>query len=104
MVIGFSHIKERNAQRIQECIKRGKLKVIFNSNPVEYLEDSVILDANGWRQTLRNDFVWNFAGGEPPTALFKRIGVGIGQRDLTVQGSREANYANQAGNSLLATT
>jgi putative YpdA family bacillithiol system oxidoreductase len=101
---GFSRIKDRNAQRIQDCIKRGKLKVIFNSNPVEILQDSVILDVNGTRQTLPNDFVWIFAGGEPPTAFLKKIGVGFAQRDLTAEGSREASNTKQAGNSVLAMT
>ena len=86
----FSRIKDRNAQRIEECIRRNKLKVLFNSNPVEFRPDSVILDVNGSKETLPNDFVWIFAGGEPPTAFLKKIGVGFGQRDLTVEGSREA--------------
>ena len=37
----FSRIKERNAQRIEECIRKGKLKVLFNSNPVEFKPESV---------------------------------------------------------------
>ena len=89
----FSRIKDRNAQRIEECIRRNKLKVLFNSNPVEFRPDSVILDVNGSKETLPNDFVWIFAGGEPPTAFLKKIGVGFGERDLTVEGSREAKVS-----------
>jgi putative YpdA family bacillithiol system oxidoreductase len=84
----FSRIKDRNAQRVEECIKKGKLKVLFNSNPVEFRQDSVILEVNGAQQTLPNDFVWIFAGGEPPTAFLKKIGVGFGERDLTKDGWR----------------
>ena len=91
----FSRIKDRNAQRIEECIRRNKLKVLFNSNPVEFRPDSVILDVNGTKETLANDFVWIFAGGEPPVAFLKKIGVGFGERDLTVEGSREAKEKNQ---------
>ena len=86
----FSRIKDRNAQRMEDCIRRNKLKVLFNSNPVEFRPDSVILDVNGTNQTIANDFVWIFAGGEPPVAFLKKIGVGFGERDLTVEGSREA--------------
>src|SRR6516165_5099733 len=86
----FSRIKDRNKQRIEECIRRNKLKVFFNSNPVEFRPDSVILEVNGSNHTLPNDFVWIFAGGEPPTAFLKKIGVGFGERDLTVEGSHEA--------------
>jgi thioredoxin reductase (NADPH) len=91
----FSRIKDRNAQRIEECIRKNKLKVLFNSSPVEFLQDSVILDVKGARQTLPNDFVWIFAGGEPPTAFLKKVGVGFGQRDLTVEGGREAKESKK---------
>jgi thioredoxin reductase (NADPH) len=91
----FARIKDRNAQRVQECVRKGKLKVIFNSNPVEFRQDSVVLEANGARQTLPNDFVWIFAGGEPPTAFLKKIGIGFGRRDLTAAGFRETGEAKQ---------
>jgi hypothetical protein len=51
---------------------------------------------NGTQQTLPNDFVWIFAGGEPPTAFLKKIGVGFGERDLTNEGSREARESKNA--------
>src|SRR5438105_2188462 len=54
----FSRIKERNAQRIEESIRKGKVKVVFNSNPVEFRKDSVVLDVNGKLQEIPNDFVW----------------------------------------------
>jgi len=92
----FSRIKDRNAQRIEEHIRKGKVKVLFNSNPVEFRQDSVVLDVNGSQQILPNDFVWIFAGGEPPTAFLKKIGVSFGERDLTKEGSREAREAKEA--------
>jgi putative YpdA family bacillithiol system oxidoreductase len=92
----FSRIKERNAQRIQEAIRKGKVNVIFNSNPVEFTNDSVILDVNGKTQQMPNDFVWIFAGGEPPTAFLKKIGVGFGALDLTISASKEAQAVKEA--------
>jgi thioredoxin reductase/Pyruvate/2-oxoacid:ferredoxin oxidoreductase delta subunit len=86
----FSRIKERNAQRIQECLRKGKLNVVFNSVPVEFKPDAVVLEVQGKLQQLPNDFVWIFAGGEPPTAFLKKIGVGFGMRDLTQEASNEA--------------
>jgi len=62
----FTRIKERNAQRIQESIRKGKVKAIFNSIPTEFKESSVILDVNGKQEEIPNDYVWIFAGGEPP--------------------------------------
>jgi thioredoxin reductase (NADPH) len=92
----FSRIKERNAQRIQECMRKNKLKVIFNSIPVEIKQDSVVLEVAGKTQEIPNEFVWIFAGGEPPTAFLKKIGVGFGMQDLTSTGSQEAKEAKAA--------
>jgi putative YpdA family bacillithiol system oxidoreductase len=92
----FSRIKERNSQRIQECMRKGKLKVIFNSSPTEFKQDSVVLEVNGQPQVIPNDYVWIFAGGEPPTAFLKKIGIGFGAQDLTSTGSKEAKEVNAA--------
>src|SRR5580700_11811579 len=91
----FSRIKDRNAQRIAEFAKKGKLKVLFNSKPVEVTANTVVMDVNGAKQTLENDYVWVFAGGEPPTAFLKKVGIGFGVRDLTGEGSREARAAKE---------
>lgn len=92
----FGRIKERNAQRIQESIRKGKVKVMFNSNPAEFKNDSVVLDVNGRIQEIPNDFVWIFAGGEPPMAFLKKIGVGFGALDLTSTGCKEAKAVKEA--------
>jgi putative YpdA family bacillithiol system oxidoreductase len=92
----FSRIKDRNKQRIDDFIRKGKLKALFNSNPVEILADSVIMDVNGTKQTLPNDFVWIFAGGEPPTAFLKKVGVGFGERDVTLDGARAIEEVKEA--------
>jgi putative YpdA family bacillithiol system oxidoreductase len=89
----FSRIKERNALRIQESIRKGKVRVIFNSIPVEFKQNSVILEVSGKTQELPNDYVWIFAGGEPPTAFLKKIGVGLGNRDMTLEAGKEAREA-----------
>lgn len=91
----FSRIKERNNQRIQEFTRKGKLKVLFNSNPVEFRQDTVLMEVNGKQQAIPNDFVWIFAGGEPPTAFLKKIGVGFANRDISREGSKEAKEARQ---------
>jgi putative YpdA family bacillithiol system oxidoreductase len=87
----FSRIKDRNAKRLADFMHRGKINVLFNSNPVEFRQDRVVLDVNGVQQTLPNDFVWIFAGGEPPTAFLKKIGISFGERDVTNDGVRAAN-------------
>ena len=90
----FSRIKERNAKRIEDCMRSGKVRVLFNSNPVEFKPESVVLDIKGTKQEIPNDFVWIFAGGTPPTAFLKKIGVGFGARDVTLEASKEAKQAD----------
>jgi thioredoxin reductase (NADPH) len=92
----FTRIKERNSQRIQECMRKGKLKVIFNSSPVEFKQDSAVLEVEGKPQVITNDYVWIFAGGEPPTAFLKKIGVGFGAQDLTSTAAVEIKAAKEA--------
>jgi thioredoxin reductase (NADPH) len=92
----FSRLKDRNVRRLEECVRKGKLKVIYNSNPVEFTQDSAILEVNGATQKLANDFVWIFAGGDPPTAFLKKIGVGFNSKNLTLEGSREAKAAKES--------
>jgi len=86
----FSRIKERNTQRVEEFKRTGKMKVVFNSNPVEFKQDSVLLDVQGKVEEIPNDFVWIFAGGVPPTAFLKKIGIEFGTRDVTTEASNEA--------------
>jgi thioredoxin reductase len=90
----FGRIKERNSKRIEECTRTGKLQVIFNSVPVEFKADSVVLDVQGQTRTIPNDFVWIFAGGLPPNGFLKKIGVRFGMRDLTLEAAQESKRAS----------
>src|SRR5450755_1905105 len=91
----FGRIKERNAQRIEDSIRKGKVNVVFNSSPVEFTEKSVVLEVSCERQEIPNDFVWIFAGGTPPNDFLKKIGVAFGARDMTVEATVEAREASQ---------
>src|ERR1700724_2020205 len=91
----FSRLKDRNVKRLEECERKGKLKVIFNSNPVEFTEESAMLVVWGATQKLSEVFVWIFAGGDPPTAFLKKIGVGFNSKNLTLEGSSEAKAAKK---------
>jgi hypothetical protein len=73
-------IKERNSQRIEQCMRSGKVRVLFNSLPAEFKPQSVVLE------------VWIFAGGTPPYDFLKKIGVGFGMRDLTAEAGNEAKH------------
>jgi thioredoxin reductase/Pyruvate/2-oxoacid:ferredoxin oxidoreductase delta subunit len=89
----FTRIKERNGKRIEDCMRSGKVKVLFETNPIEFKPDSVRLDIKGVPKEMPNDFVWIFAGGTPPNDFLKKIGVGFGAQDLTLEASKEAKEA-----------
>ena len=97
----FGRIKERNAQRIEECMHSGKLTVLFNSIPTEFRQDSVELDVQGKLQEIPNDFVWIFAGGIPPYDFLKKIGVRFGMHDMTLEAGEEAKQAAQSKKELV---
>ena len=92
----FSRIKERNARRIEEFIRSRKITVLFKSSPVEFKSESVVLQVNGEVQEIPNDFAWIFAGGTPPFDFLKKIGVGFGMRDMTLEAGSEAKVLTAA--------
>ena len=99
----FSRIKDRNEKRIEDCIRSGKIQALFNSTPVEFKSESVIIDVKGARQEIPNDFVWIFAGGTPPFDFLKKIGVGFGMLDQTQEAAKEARQAATDKSQLVGT-
>jgi thioredoxin reductase (NADPH) len=89
----FSRIKQRNSERLEEFLRTGKVQVLFDSIPVEFKTGSVLIDVKGAAQEVPNDFVWIFAGGTPPNAFLKKIGLEFGARDVTLEASKEAKEA-----------
>jgi thioredoxin reductase/Pyruvate/2-oxoacid:ferredoxin oxidoreductase delta subunit len=74
----FSRLKDRNAKRIEEQMRLGKIDVLFNSMPSEFRVGSVAIDCDGQIRELPNDFVWIFAGGMPPSEFLKASGIAFG--------------------------
>jgi thioredoxin reductase (NADPH) len=92
----FARIKERNAQRIQECVRKGTVRVLFNSTPIEIRPTSVMLEVDGLAKEIPNDFVFIFAGGTPPNEFLVKCGVTVGSRDLTQEAQAEARLKGVA--------
>ena len=90
----FSRIKERNVKRLDECIRSDKIKVLYNSIPVEFKLETVVLNLKGQLQEIDNDFVWIFVGGTPPNDFLKKIGIEFGMRDVTLEATTEAKHAD----------
>jgi thioredoxin reductase/NAD-dependent dihydropyrimidine dehydrogenase PreA subunit len=73
----FFRIKARNEQRIKEYAADGRIDVLFSSNVLRFGEADVELEAGGGTRTLRNDYAFVFAGGDPPYPLLKASGIGF---------------------------
>jgi len=75
---GFSRIKPKNLEKIQEYSKANKIKVILNSTVDEIYNDRVELMINHTeKKSFPNDLVYIFAGGELPTQFLEKIGITI---------------------------
>jgi len=53
----------------------GKIEALFNTNPAEFKAESVILDVQGQKRELPNDFFWVFVGGVPPYDFLKKTPI-----------------------------
>jgi thioredoxin reductase len=89
----LSRVKERNAERLGASVRAGKVRVLYRSQVREVRERSVLVDVAGTVTELPNDWVWIFAGGEPPRAFLEKVGVASGDTDLTREAQAEARLA-----------
>jgi thioredoxin reductase/NAD-dependent dihydropyrimidine dehydrogenase PreA subunit len=74
-------IKKKNEQRLSEVMGSGRVKALFGSEVTEILEDRVRLKLGERAVELPNDFVFVFAGGEPPFDFLRQMGVRFGGDD-----------------------
>jgi len=75
----FSRLKPKNFEKINNALRSGKVKVIFNSDVIEILDNSVILKVKDTDEpkVIENDLVYIFAGGILPTKFLEEIGIRI---------------------------
>jgi thioredoxin reductase/ferredoxin len=79
----FVRLKEKNEQRIQDFMRSGKVRVVFNSSVSEIKSDAVVIQETGKiLHNIPNDCVFVFAGGELPTELLKRCGIKLRTSDV----------------------
>lgn len=71
----FGWVKEKNRQRLQETEKKGRVKVLLQSNVKKIEPNKVTLDLAGKLLELQNDSVVVSAGGVLPTPFLKEIGI-----------------------------
>jgi thioredoxin reductase len=84
----FFRLKARNEERIRDYMAKGRVRVFFSSEVVRVEPEAVVLSVlkkskegeGESREQIRidNDFVFVFAGGDPPFELLRKIGIGFG--------------------------
>ena len=73
----FARIKPLNSQAIDNAVKSGKIRVMFNSNVQKIESEKVHISTENGITELSNDMVFIFAGGELPTQFLERSGISI---------------------------
>lgn len=71
-------IKQKNEQRFEKLVAKGRVRLAMSTEVAEILPRAVRLKGEGGVTEIPNDFVFVFAGGEPPLGLLNRIGVQLG--------------------------
>ncbi|MBK8545868.1 MAG: NAD(P)-binding domain-containing protein [Saprospiraceae bacterium] len=77
----FNRLKPLNSQKINQAIDDKKILVLYSSNVLKIEEAQVVLQLDDLSEkTLKNDFVFIFAGGELPTQFLEKSGIQISKR------------------------
>jgi thioredoxin reductase/Pyruvate/2-oxoacid:ferredoxin oxidoreductase delta subunit len=78
----FSRIKPKNSEKLNEAVAAGQVDVRLNTNVIEIEKDIVIIKTgqDNEHQKIKNDLVYIFAGGEPPTEFLEKVGLKISKK------------------------
>ncbi len=73
----FTRIKERNHKGVDDAMRKGHVRIMFNSSIHEIGQDVVLLETVDGVKTVKNDLVFVFAGGEMPFSFLQEVGIGF---------------------------
>jgi thioredoxin reductase len=71
-------IKKKNEDRLAPLLANGRIEPLFGSQVVGIEQDRVRLKVGAEVREIENDYVFVFAGGEPPFDFLKQCGVRFG--------------------------
>ncbi len=80
-------IKRKNEERIGQLLASRRIEAAFETEVERIEASSVRLKAKGGVRELPNDYVFVFAGGEPPFDLLRQMGVRFGGDAAAVTGT-----------------
>ncbi len=71
-------LKRKNQEALDHLLATGAIEGCFGSQPLEVRGQEVVLRTREGERVLANDYVFVFAGGEPPFALLRTMGIAFG--------------------------
>jgi thioredoxin reductase/Pyruvate/2-oxoacid:ferredoxin oxidoreductase delta subunit len=83
-------IKKKNQDRLAELSREERLRLVMSSEVEEIRSASVRLRVADRAYDIPNDYVFVFAGGEPPFAFLRQIGVRFGGGEGTAPSAASA--------------
>jgi thioredoxin reductase (NADPH) len=86
----FARIKERNRVHLDDYVRRKTIRLALNTNVKEIRPDMVILDTPDGPRSLKNNYVFIFAGGEMPFEFLKQIGIQFQAQEIAPAEARAA--------------
>jgi thioredoxin reductase (NADPH) len=81
-------IKRKNEERIAGLLAKGRIEGAFGTEVEEIGPASVRLKTPRGPREVPNDYVFVFAGGEPPFGLLRQMGVRFGGQAVAAHASR----------------
>jgi thioredoxin reductase len=81
-------IKKKNEERIAGLLAKGRIEGAFGTEVEEIGPASVRMKTPAGPREVPNDYVFVFAGGEPPFGLLRQMGVRFGGASAAPQLSR----------------
>jgi thioredoxin reductase len=80
-------IKKKNEERVEAALRSGRVQALFGSQVLEIGDRSVKLKVKDEEVTVPTDYVFVFAGGEPPFGLLRQVGVRFGGEEEAPTGA-----------------
>jgi thioredoxin reductase (NADPH) len=91
------HVKYWIKPDIENRIKNGEIKALFQSKVLEITPDTVIVETPVGCETLKNDFVFALTGYHPDFDFLERLGVRFEGKDRLPVSNPETLESNVAG-------
>jgi thioredoxin reductase (NADPH) len=91
------HVKYWIKPDIENRIKNGEIRALFNSRVVEITPDTVIVETPAGREVLPNDFVFALTGYRPDFSFLESLGVRLEGPDRLPVCDSESLCSNVSG-------